>query len=222
MGGLSARRLAAVGAVGVVVLWVVGFFLAGSPPKFNDSPDKIALFFNDHHKAVLIASVMVAIGIAFYLGVMAQLTIELRGAGQRTLAAIVGLGAAASAGLFAIGDGLYGVLSQAAVEPGGDPGLLKALYQFDQFAGVPMYWLVLVVVIPVTIAASRGVFPGWSMWLNALIAVLLVLGGISVKASGAFAAGTGAFAQIAFLAAMVFLLELGALFWSSRAQVAST
>lgn len=216
MGGWSARRLAALGAVGVVVLWVVGFFISGTPPKFDDPPGKVALFFHDNHKQVLTAAVLVAIGLALYLGVMAQLAIELRGAGERTLAMIVALGAAASAGLFSTGDAIYGVLGQAAVAPGGDPALVAALYQLDQFAGVPMYWLTLTIVVSVAVAGTRGVFPRWSTWLNAVIAVLIVLGGISVKASGALAAGTGAFAMIGFLAALVFLLEIGVLLSTAK------
>src|SRR6266849_6483446 len=97
MGGWSARRLAALGSVTVVVLWVVGFFLAGKPPRFAAEPIKVAGYFHNHHKQTLIASVLVAIGIAIYLAVMAQLRVELRGAGQRTFASIVGLGASASA-----------------------------------------------------------------------------------------------------------------------------
>ncbi len=127
MGGLSARRLAALGSVAVVVLWVVGFFLAGKQPAFAAPPLAVAVYFHDHHKQVLIASVLVAIGIGIYLGVLAQLTVELSGAGRRTLATIVGFAAAASAAVFAIGDALYGTLGQAASFPHGDPGLLRAL-----------------------------------------------------------------------------------------------
>jgi hypothetical protein len=41
--------------------------------------------------------------------------------------------------------------------------------------------------------------------------VLIALGGISVRASGLLAAGTGFLANLAFAAAPVFLLEVGIL-----------
>jgi hypothetical protein len=204
-------RQAALGAFGVVILWMVGFFIAGKPPRFAATPEAIVHYYATHHNQVLIAVVLVAMGIVLYLGVLAQLSLMLRGAGQRTLAAIVLMATAASAAVFSIGDALYGVIGQAVQMPGADPGLAKALYELDQFAGIPMYWLVLANVICVAVAGHRGVFPSWTVWLNSLFAVLIALGGISVKASGLFAAGTGHVANLAFAAALVFLLEVGIL-----------
>jgi hypothetical protein len=43
----------------------------------------------------------------------------------------------------------------------------------------------------------------------------VALGGICVKADGAFAAGTGPIANLAFGAALVFLLQVGLLLWSA-------
>jgi hypothetical protein len=216
----SGRHLAAVGAFAVVALWVVGFFLAGKPPKFDDTPDQVVGYYADHHKQVLIAVVLVAMGLAIYLCVMSQLSLHLRGAGQRSLAPVILVGAAASAGLFAVGDALYGVIAQAVASPGADPALAKALYQLDQFAGIPMYWLALLPIVSVALAAHRGVFPAWAAWLTWVLAVIVALGGVSVKASGAFAAGTGPVATIAFGAALVFLLEVGVLLWTAKEPAA--
>jgi hypothetical protein len=215
MSGRSSRQLAAIGAFGVVALWVIGFFLAGKPPKFDATSQKVVEYYANHHKQILIATIMVAAGIALYLTVLVQLTVYLRASGQWTLGALVIAAGAASAGLFAVGDGLYGVIAQAVASPGADPGVAKALYQLDQFAGVAMYWLILPILISVTIAAARGVFPRWSVWLSGLFALLVLLGGFCVKADGAFAAGTGPIANLAFGAALVFLLEVGLLLWGA-------
>jgi hypothetical protein len=222
MSGSSARKLTGAGAFAVVVLWLVGFFLAGKPPKFAGTPASVVKYYADHHKQVLIAVILVAIGIAIYLAVFAQLAMHLRNAGQPALGAVVLVGAAASAGLFSVGDAIYGVIAQAVQQPGADPGLAKALYMLDQFAGIPMYWLSLLAILSVTIAAARGVFPGWAVWLTGLFAVLVALGGICVKASGAFAAGTGPIANLAFGAALVFLLEVGILLWGAKEPGAQT
>jgi hypothetical protein len=210
MGGWSSRQ-AALGAFAVVILWLVGFFIAGTPPQFAAPPEKIVHYYVTHHHQVLIAVVLVAIGIVVYLAVLAQLSLLLRGAGERSLAAVVMLATGASAAVFAIGDAIYGVITQVVQMPGADPGLAKAFYELDQFAGVPLYWLVLANVVAVAIAGHRGVFPRWTVWLNAVFAVLIALGGISVRASGLFAAGTGHVANLAFAAALVFLLEVGIL-----------
>ena len=64
------------------------------------------------------------------------------------------------------------------------PCLAKALYELDQFAGVPMYWLILPVIVSVTVAGARGLFPGWSVWTPGSSQVLVALGGLCVKADG--------------------------------------
>jgi hypothetical protein len=215
MGGMSGQRQGAVGAFAVVLLWVIGFFMSGKPPKFDDPPAKVVDYYSSHHKQVLIAVILVAIGIAIFLLVASQLSLYLRGAGQRSLAPVVLVAASAMAGLFAVGDALYGVIAQAVASPGADPGLARALYQLDQFAGIPMYWLSLLLFGCVIVAAKRGIFPGWALWLTAILAVLAILGGLSVKADGVFAAGTGLFATVGFGAALVFLLEVGVLLWTA-------
>jgi hypothetical protein len=172
-------------------------------------------YYANHHKQTLIATVLIGVGLAIYLTVLVQLASYLRAGGQWTLAGIVLVGGAASAGLFAAGDAIYGAISQVVAQPGADPRLAKALYELDQFAGIPMYWLILPVIVSVTVAGARGLFPGWSVWTSGLFAVLVALGGLCVKADGAFAAGTGPIANLAFGAALVFLLEVGLLLWGA-------
>jgi hypothetical protein len=212
----SGRHLASLGAFAVVALWVIGFFLAGKPPKFKASPDQVVGYYADHHKQVLIAVVLVAVGLAIYLCVMAQLSLHLRGAGQRSLAPVILVGAAASAGLFAVGDALHGVIAQRSSPPGADPVLAKALYQIDQLAGIPMYWL--------TLPANRlgrnrrppGCLPG-----------LVGMGRLGARCDRRARRHLGeggrrvrrrhrAVATVAFGPALVFLLEVGVLLWTAK------
>ena len=134
----------AIGAFAVVALVVSGSSWRGSRRSSTATPQTGRRLLRDHHKQVLIAVVLVAIGLAIYL-VRPRLSSRsyLRERGERSLAAVVLAGAAASAGLFAVGDALYGVIAQAVAVARRRPGLAKALYQLDQFAGIPMYWLVL-------------------------------------------------------------------------------
>ncbi len=109
---------------------------------------------------------------------------------------------------------MYGTVSAAVAQPGTDPRLAKALCELDQFAGIPMFWLVLPIIVSVAIAGARGLFPPWSVWLSGLFAVLVLPGGLCVKADGAFSP-TGVIANLAFAAAVVFLLEVGLLLWGA-------
>jgi hypothetical protein len=212
MGSWSARQLAALGAVAATVLFVVGFLLPGSPPKFNADALKIIGFFHDKHKKVLVSTVIVEIGIAVSIGVVAQLAVLLRDAGKRAHAAVVGIAGAASLSALGIGYGLYGGLGQIATF-GQEAGAVAPFYRLIQFIQVAWFWTTLVMVLALALAAWKGAFPMWVAATNGVIAVLLVLGGVSVKARGVFSAGTGAFCIIGSVAFLVWVVHLAVLFW---------
>lgn len=212
MGTWSARQLAAVGAVAATVLFVVGFSILGSPPKFDADTLKIVGYFHSHHKKVLVSTVLCEIAVAIMVGVIAQLAVLLRDAGQRAHAAVVGIAGAASLGTIGVGLGLYGGLAQLATF-GQEASAVAPLYRLIQFIQVAWFWTTLMMVATVALAAWNGVFPRWVAGANGIIAVLLALGGVSVKGDGAFAAGTGAFCMIGSIAFLVWVLHLGALFW---------
>jgi hypothetical protein len=220
MGPWSARQLAAVGAVAATVLFVIGFLLPGSPPKFNADALKIIGFFHDKHKKVLVSTVLCELAIAVLIGVVAQLAVVLRDAGHRANAAVVGIAGAASLGTLGIGLGLYGGLSQIA-RFGQEAGAVAPLYRLIQFIQVAWFWSTLVMVLALALAAWRGAFPMWVAPVNGVIAILLVLGGVSVKGKGAFSAGTGAFCVIGSVAFLVWVLHLAAVFWEKPQPAAA-
>jgi hypothetical protein len=212
MGSWSARQLATVGAVAAAVLFVVGFAILGSPPKFDADALKIVSYFHGHHKKVLVSTVLCEIAVAVMVGVIAQLAVLLRDAAQRAHAAVVGIAGAASLGTLGVGLALYGGLAQLATF-GQEASAVAPLYRLIQFIQIAWFWTTLVMVLAVAHAAWNGAFARWVAAANGVIGVLLVLGGISVKGDGAFAAGTGAFCTIGAIAFLVWVLHLGALFW---------
>jgi hypothetical protein len=218
MDSWSARQLAAVGAVAATVLFVVGFTIAGSPPSFDDDALKIVSYFHSHHKKVLVSTVLCEIGVALMVALIAQLAVLLRDTGRRAHAAVVGIAGAASLGTLGVGLALYGGLAQLAMF-GQEASAVAPLYRLIQFIQVAWFWTTLMLVLAVAHAAWSGAFARWVAAVDGIIAVLLVLGGLSVKGEGAFAAGTGAFCTIGALAFLVWVLHLGVLFWS-RAQEA--
>jgi hypothetical protein len=211
---MSIRRQAAVGALAFVVLILIAFLIPGSPPKFQDSSAKVASFFHNHHKAVLISLVLFGISMPIFIGVIAQLCRTLSDAGHADLTAAIGLGAAAMVAILTAGIGIYAGLAQVATT-GGSPGTTRTLYQVSSFVTTPVGWVALAIVIPVAIAGMRGAFPAWTVWLNALVAIFSALSGLAVKAAGAFAAGSGFFAVAGLIAFLVFMLEVGFLLWRS-------
>jgi hypothetical protein len=211
---MSARRQVAVGALAFVVLILVAFLVPGTPPKFNASSAKIASFFHDHHKAVLISIVLFGIAMPIFIAVISQLCRTLSDAGQADLVWPIGVGAAAFVAILTTGIGIYAGLAQVATT-GGSPDTMRTLYQVSSFVTIPLGWVALAVVIPVAVAGLRGAFARWTVWLNVVIAVLSALSGVAVKASGAFAAGSGFFAILGLIAFLVFMLEVGFLLWST-------
>jgi len=216
MGPWSARQLAALGAVVATALFIVGFGLFGSPPKFGADPTKILIYFHGHHKRVLVGVVLIEIAAALVIALLAQLALILRDAGSRAEAAVVGIGGAAATGALAVGVGLYGGLTQLATFAAPDSLAVPPLYRLTQFIQVSWSWMMVVVVASVALAAWRGAHTQTVAAANGIIAVLLVLGGISVKGRGAFAAGTGALSLIAMIAFLAWVLHLAAIFWTRR------
>ena len=212
----SSRQLAALGAVVATVLFVVGFLILGSAPKFNADALKIVGYFHGKHKRILVSVVLVEIAVAILVAVVAQLAMMLRESGHRSQAAVVGIAGAASIGSFAVGYALLGGLSQLSTFAPPDSLAVPPLYRLVQFIQVAWFWTACVLVLAVAVSAAKGAFPQWVAAANGIIALLLVLGGLSVKGRGAFAAGTGGLPKLAGFAFVVWVLHLGWLFWSKR------
>ncbi|MBV8598467.1 MAG: hypothetical protein JO017_06555 [Actinobacteria bacterium] len=213
MGAWSGRQLAGLGGVASAILFLVSFLLPGKPPKFADNPLQVVAFFHDHHNKVLVGTVLGEIAVVLLIVVIAHVALHLRAAGQPPLAAVFLVSGTATAGILGVGIGIFGALGQLTVGGLVSAGAVQPLYKLLQFIQIPWYWATCAGVVCIGMAASRGVYPRVVMMLNAALAVLLVLGGVSVKATGAFAAGTGAFAMVASFVGVVFTLELGALLW---------
>jgi hypothetical protein len=212
MGGLSDRQLAAIGAVVATVLFIVGFGVVGSPPKFDDEALKVINYFHSHHKRILIGTVLVEIAVAITIALIAQLAVLLRDGNHRALAAMTTIAGAASLGMLAVAMGLYGGLAQIATFAQ-EAGAVAPLYRLVQFILVGWFWVSLVMVLCIVLAARSRTFGPWYALANGLVAVLLVLGGISVKGSGALQAGTGALATAGAIAFLAWIAHLTILFW---------
>jgi hypothetical protein len=91
---------------------------------------------------------------------------------------------------------------------------VRALWQLDQLVFSRFYWTILIAAVALALVAWRGALPRWNAYVCGAACVLLALGGVSLKASGAFAAG-GAVPLIGFLAFLAFVLSTSVALWTS-------
>lgn len=216
MAGWTMRRAAALGAVIFVVLNVIGFTIAGKPPKFGASSGDVTAWFTHHHKAITIAVLLVWVSVVVLVGVLAQLAELARERGRFDSGFAITIVTGAAAGMLAAGMGMNGVIVRMATG-GTDAGIVRAFYQAAQFLFTGLNWVTLALVIIMLRAARNGAFAKWTMGLNAVIGVGLVLGGLAVRNAGALAAGSGLFALIGFIVTMVLFLEIGTMLWQASA-----
>jgi hypothetical protein len=203
-------RLAAAGGLLAVVLFVIGNLVAGeSPPKFNASPDEIASYFGDHHRSLLIASLLYGVVGPLFLALVAVLARLIRARDHGDLGAIAFAGGVAVLAIGAVADAIGAAMTLVAPA---DPMLGRGLYRLSGFVYGRLFWVGLALVIPVGLAAWRGALPRWQAWLSAATAVLFALGGISVKGSGAFSPG-GLFPLLAFLGLLVWIVGVSIVLW---------
>jgi hypothetical protein len=85
----------------------------------------------------------------------------------------------------AVVDGIFvGITQVVALEA--DPGVIRTPYDIDAFLTGRVFWVLLGRVPPLLLAGWRGALPRWTVWLNTVVAILFVLGGVSVEPQGAF------------------------------------
>jgi hypothetical protein len=203
------RRWDAATGIGFAVLGVVGFGLAGAPPKAGDSASKITHFFVDKRDELLAGNVMLFVGVLLFLWFLGSVRSYLRaaeGGEGRLSAAAFGGGVVGSAMLL----GGLAATNAAAFRVAGDhpdPNLIRALFDlstaFFAFSGVGFA----VFFAGASCSAARsGALPAWLYWTGSVAALLQVVGLTTLFAkSGALAAG-GAISFVTPIASLLWVL----------------
>jgi hypothetical protein len=210
-GGLSPARHAALAGVAFVVLAAVGSFIAGSPPKVNDSTETLNAFFMDHHKSLLVGAIFTSVAAPCLVWLFAGIAGALRREGQGALAALTfgtGLGAVL---LATAADAIWVALVQLAWTD--QPEGLKGGYEVSGFFLQKSFWFAAFAALAVSLAARRTpALPRWYEWATIVAGALFALGGIAMKPDGFFAVN-GGMALVAFLALLVWVLATSFLLW---------
>ena len=191
------RKWDAAAGIGFAVFTLVGFLLPGAPPKADDPTAKITAFFGDHRKELLIGNFLIGLAALMYLWFLGAFRSYLRAAegGEGRLSAAAFGGGVAGIVLLLVGAGVInGVTLDLAKHGGGSPDVVRAVFDASgAFFAIAGFAFAAFFAAASCSGARSGALPSWAYWTGSVVALIQVLGGISLFAtSGAFASG-GAF-----------------------------
>jgi hypothetical protein len=215
MRGWTSGRLGAAAGVGFIVLTVIGDALAGSMPSTDDSATKIAAFFDDHHRAVVAGAVLTGIAAPLFLAFASALALRLRAAGPGLAPTVFFASAVVGVALGVVADALYGALARIGEQ--GNTSLAKGVYDVDGFVTAKSFWFATAAILAAG-WGSRRLLGEWYGWLSLAAAILLAIGGLSLRAKGFFAP-FGGMSGISFLALLVWVLATCVVLWREPVAV---
>ena len=208
------RRWDAATGVGFVVLGVVAFLLPGVPPKADDSTTKIVNFFVDKRDELLASSAVFLVAFALFLWFLGSFRSYLRAAegGEGRLSAAAFGGGVASTVLVLVGLCALNGIAFKAAEQGAHPTLIRAMFDFSGalFAMSGAGFAVFFGAASCS-AARSGALPPVLYWLGSLVAVLNLIGLISLIAKSGFFEAGGVFAVIGPAVSFVWVLAVSVL-----------
>ena len=190
----SAERWAASSGIAFGIVLIVSNFLAGAPPHYNASSGAIVSFLNNHHRALVVASILGGALIVLFLWFIASFAGMYREAGQSRLATIMYGAAVATVALGAVGDAIGIAATQLRTTI--DPSAVQTLYGVSFFFYLKLMWPLAALALATALATHRSkVLPEWYTALSLAGAVLFVLAGLSLRMHGFFSP-TGAMPMI--------------------------
>jgi hypothetical protein len=200
----SADRLAATSGIAFVVLFVVAFFSATEPPDSSDPNSEWVSYFTDHHRATLVAGVLLAAAIMFFLWFAGSLGAALRDAGERRLGLVAFGGGVATAAVGLTISAIQGALAyRIAID---SPANVKAFVDLFYVGGCFISFPIAVTIGATAIAAYRsGTFPRLWAWVSAVAAIVMVSGGGALAHSG-FYRPDGPWAFVTLVVFLVWVL----------------
>jgi len=196
LGRWTAERWAASSGILFAILLVVSNFLAGTPPHYNASSDKIVSFLTGHHSALVVQGMLGGVLIVLWVWFLASYAGMYRDSGQGRLAAIMYAAGVVGIGLAAVGGCVMLALIQLHATMGAS--LVASLYGVSVFFYIKMLWAMAALAFASYLANHRShVFPEWYTWLSCLGGVCFVLGGLAIRSQGFFSPA-GAMVWIAY------------------------
>jgi len=198
-------RLAALGGVFFVVLFIIGTLLPGSPPTVDDSADDVVSFFTDNRGAYLTGTLLMGLGVLAMIWFVASVVEAMRRADEGRLANVALLG-------FAIGfsAGTVSALAKASlaysvaglIEPTETLALFHVTLVMDAMSSIMFVGFA----FAVGAAAFRtGFLPRAWGWVSAVMGLLAILFATTWSRDG-FWSPTGGIAWIVNVAFFVYVI----------------
>jgi hypothetical protein len=214
------RPLAALAGLAFVVLLVGGGVVHGSSPGLNATATQIASFYRAHHSAVVVSILMAAVSSVLLIFLAASVAAELGASGRRVAAGTLLASITAASAVAVLSGGVEIGLAQAAVHSPA-PGFLHGAYVLA-ISLYPVGYLFVALAMAAVVLGGRGRLPVWFLWLSAIVAVLNVLGGVSVASSGFFASNDGGAIVFAGVGLSVWVLAASWILWRRPQPAAQT
>ena len=219
-GGMDDKRweklAAGTGVAFVVLLLASAFVVPNTPPKINDSIEKIGTFYAKHHNGLVWGGWFGLVATLFGLWFIGTVAHWVRRQDQPRLATIAFGGGVTATGV-ALAGGMFSLTLAYMANNGADlsPATGRMLFDLGLIAYSFIWIPIAVLVAAVSMAGMRSkVMPQWLWGSGAVYSVLAVIVSAGVFAhSGAFAPG-GAIQYIAFLVFLVWTLALSLWLWS--------
>src|SRR5262249_11658572 len=154
------RWARASGAV-FAVLAAAGFVIAGEAPNVSDSSDAVVAYFEDSRSQAIVASLVFATSIVFFLWFAVAVANQLRGAGGCGVARTMLAAGAVYAGVQFVVAALFATLAYS-IAGAGDPAVTKALYDLDVGLDILDGLAVGLFVLAMSVGLGRiGSIPAW-------------------------------------------------------------
>jgi len=196
LGRWTAERWAASSGILFAILLVVSNFLAGTPPHYNASSDKIASFLAGHHSALVVQGMLGGVMVVLWVWFLASYAGMYREGGQGRLATIMYGAGVVGLALAAVGGCIMVALVQ--LHATMSSSLVASFYGMSVYFYIKMLWAMAALAFASYLANHRShVFPEWYTWLSCLGGVCFVLGGLAIRSHG-FLSPAGAMVWIAY------------------------
>lgn len=212
-------RVAALGGVVFVILFVIGLLAPGSPPTVDDPSEEIVQFFTDNRGAILFGTFLIGLGVIAMLWFVASLVNAMREAGEARLAAaafggfIMGFSIASTSALLRAGLA-YGAAGDL------ESDQVRALYLLTLVVDTMSSVIFAAFVLAIAGAAIRtGFLPQAWGWASAAMGLLAIVASTAWGREG-FWSPSGAIVIVLNIAFIVWLLGTSILHFRAVSKAA--
>ncbi len=182
------RRATLVAAGVYVIAWVIGLGIAlSSFPASTASTAEWATFERDHQASLILQEYLIhgVAAVALIVFAAGLRTFLRNREGVRTMLSDVAYGGAIAAASVSLVQATFGQVLANKVSASGDLGAVRALLELDNQADTFKLLALALFVAAASLASLRfQALPRWLDWAGAIVALLLVLGGLSFPIGG--------------------------------------